>query len=144
MLFSSDRSRMRRAFADAWRKRTRGEALEPLERAIAAVVAAHPEYHRHVEDDAGLERDFLPESGEANPFLHMSMHLALREQRGTDRPQGIAAAMAALERRLGDAHAAEHAAMECLGRALWEAQRSGAPPDERVFLACVEALVRGR
>jgi len=143
MLFSSDRSRMRRAFADAWRKRMQGERLEPLERAIADVVAAHPEYRRHLADDVALERDFQPDAGEANPFLHMGMHLALREQRGTDRPAGIAAALAALERRLGDAHAAEHAAMECLGRTLWQAQRSGAPPDEAGFLACVEALARG-
>ncbi|WP_204318325.1 DUF1841 family protein [Serratia marcescens] len=29
------------------------------------------------------------ELGETNPFLHMGLHLAVREQVATDRPQGI-------------------------------------------------------
>jgi hypothetical protein len=139
VLYSSDRTRLRRAFSEAWRKRVQGLPLEPVEMAIAEVVADHPEYRSAVEDESSLERDFVPEGG-TNPFLHMAMHLALREQRGTDRPPGIAPALSALDRRLGDVHAAEHQAMECLGRALWDAQARGTPPDERRYLECVRAL----
>jgi hypothetical protein len=143
VFYSSDRTRLRRAFSEAWRKRVQGLPLEPVEMAIADVVVDHPEYRRAMEDESSLQRDFLPAGG-TNPFLHMAMHLTLREQRGTDRPQGIASALAALERRLGDAHAAEHQAMECLGQALWEAQTNGTAPDERRYLDCLRSLARRR
>ena len=133
---------MRRAFSEAWRKHRDREPLEPLEAAIADVVAAHPEYRNTIESDSALDRDFLPEAGETNPWLHMGMHLTLREQRATDRPPGIRTALARLARRLGDEHAAEHAAMECLGEVLWEAQRAGRPPDDVAYLACVRRLAR--
>ena len=108
------------------------------------MVAAHPEYREVIEDEAALDRDFQPEAGEANPYLHMAMHLTLREQQATDRPAGIASALSALAARCGDAHAAEHAAMDCLGRVLWEAQRAGGTPDEAAYLACVQSLAAGR
>jgi len=38
-------------------------------------------------------------------------------------------------RSLGSEHAAEHAMMEALGETLWEAQRAGAAPDEKGYLA---------
>ena len=37
-----------------------------------------------------------------------------------------------------DEHAALHALLECLGETLWQAQRLNAPPDERVYLECLE------
>ena len=82
----------------------------------------------------------LPEAGETNPFLHMSMHLSLQEQVGTDRPPGIHALYERLVLRSGDAHAAEHRMMECLGRILWEAQRQNGMPDEQAYLECVRRL----
>jgi len=142
VLFATDRAALRRTFAGAWRKRRDGLPLEPLEARIADVIAAHPQYREAVEDARSLGRDYLPEAGEANPFLHMAMHLALREQRAGDRPPGITRALARLERRLGDTHAAEHAAMDCLGEALWAAQRAGSVPDEAAHLACVRRLAR--
>ncbi len=144
VIYGSDRAALRRAFAEAWRKRLEGLPLEPMEARIADVVGAHPEYRRAVEDPGSLQRDYAPDAGETNPFLHMAMHLALVEQRASDRPPGIARALADLARRLGDEHAAEHAAMECLGEALWQAQRAGALPDEGRYLACVRALARRR
>ena len=140
MIYSSDRATLRRTFADAWRKRRDGSPLDPQEARIADVVAAHPEYHALLDDPRALDRDFTPEGGEANPFLHMAMHLTLGEQRATDRPPGVARELERLARRLGDVHAAEHAAMECLGRVLWESGRSGRMPDEKDYLECM----RGR
>jgi hypothetical protein len=85
-------------------------------------------------DKAALAADFSPEGGRQNPFLHMGLHLAIREQVSTDRPAGIALVHRNLAARLGDAHAAEHAMLEPLAEALWQAQRSGLPPDERAYL----------
>ncbi len=142
VIYGSDRAALRRTFAEAWRKHLDGVALEPLQARIVDVVAAHPEFRRVVEDPASLERDFAPHDGRVNPFLHMAMHLALVEQRALDRPVGIVRALQSLERRLGDAHAAQHAAMECLGQALWQAQRAGTAPDEASYLECLKARAR--
>jgi predicted RNA polymerase sigma factor len=68
----------------------------------------------------------------------MGLHLAIREQVGTDRPPGIAQVHASLTRRLGDAHAAEHRMIECLAEELWQSQRDGRPPDETAYLAALK------
>jgi len=141
-MFSDDRTQMRRTFAEAWRKRLQGEPLTPLEAQIADLVAEHPEYHALLEAPGEqLQRDYLPEAGESNPFLHLAMHLGIREQLATGRPPGVAETHSRLARRLGDAHEAEHRMMECLARALWEAQRSQRPPDEAGYAECLKRLL---
>jgi predicted RNA polymerase sigma factor len=87
-----------------------------------------------------LEQDYRPEDGQTNPFLHMGLHLAIREQVSTNRPAGIASVHRSLAAKLGDVHAAEHAMIECLGQALWQAQRSGLPPDEAAYLESLRRL----
>jgi hypothetical protein len=140
-MFSSNRAAMRGAFMDAWRKFRRSAPLEPLERLIAEVVRQHPEYHKLLEKpEQVLDKDYLPEAGETNPFLHMGMHLSLQEQIGTDRPPGIRALYERLVLRSSDAHESEHRMMECLGRVLWEAQRQNRMPDDQAYLECVRRL----
>jgi hypothetical protein len=140
-MLSADREQLRRQFLTAWRKRRAGEPLEPMESLIAAVVFEHPEYHRLLEEtDAALMADYLPELGATNPFLHMGLHIALREQVATDRPPGIADIHRGLMDRLGDRHQAEHAMIDCLGEALWQAQRGGTAPDEQGYLECLKRL----
>jgi hypothetical protein len=130
-------------YCAAWDKHRQGLALEALEQQIVAVIALHPEYHALLEDpDAALSRDYTPERGQTNPFLHMGMHLAIREQLATDRPAGIVAAFGVLMVRVQDAHAAEHHMLECLGEALWQSQRSGQAPDEARYLECLQKLSR--
>ena len=136
-----DRSSLRRSYVEVWRKWRERAPLEPLEHQIASVVEQHPEYHPVLEQDAdALNRDYSPEGGQSNPFLHMGMHLAIREQVATNRPAGITAIHAALSQRLGSAHEAEHRMIECLGEALWNAQRSGLPPDESAYLESLRRL----
>jgi hypothetical protein len=134
------RASLRRAWQEAWRRRRERLPVEPLQAQMADVLDLHPEYAGLLEDESALERDWTPEGGRQNPFLHLGLHMAIREQVGTDRPAGIAAAHAALARRLGSAHDAEHAMLEKLAETLWEAQRSGALPDERRYLEAVRAL----
>ena len=102
-------------------------------------IALHPEYHPIVENpERYVERDWQPESGQANPFLHLSLHLAVAEQLGADQPRGIRAEFERLRAARGDEHAALHALLECLGEVIWSAQRHGTPPDAALYLACVE------
>jgi hypothetical protein len=144
-MFTQDRDLMRRFFLDAWRKAQDGEPLEPLERQIAEAVRAHPEYHALFDDpEAAAVRDFPPEAGEGNPFLHLSLHLAILEQVTTDRPPGIRDAYRRVGAQTGDAHEAEHRIMDCLAEAIWVAQRDNTPPDETAYLACVQRLAGGR
>jgi hypothetical protein len=71
-----------------------------------------------------------------NPFLHLSLHLAIADQISVDRPAGIRAAYQALRQRL-EVHDAEHAILECLGETLWRAQREGGTMDTEQYLECV-------
>ena len=136
-----DRSELRRHYTEAWRKRRAALPMEPLEHQLATVVGEHPQYQALLEaDPEALHRDFAPDDGQVNPFLHMGLHLAVREQVATNRPAGIAAIHTELCRRFGDRHSAEHRMMECLGEALWLSQRTGRPPDEGAYL---ESLRRG-
>ncbi len=122
-------------YIESWRKFQAGLPLEPLEAQVAEVIAEHPEYHALLEaGEATLDAQFPPESGVSNPFLHMGLHLALREQVVTDRPSGIARIHARLAQREGSRLAAEHQMLEVLAQMLWEAQRAGRPPDESVYL----------
>jgi hypothetical protein len=131
-------------YVDAWRKHRDGRPLAPLEDQLVRVIADHPEYHPTVEvDEAAIGRDYLPESGQTNPFLHMGLHLAIREQVSTDRPKGIASVHSALSGQLG-AHDAEHRMIECLGEALWQSQRSGRAPDEAAYLESLRRLLGRR
>ena len=135
------REQLRRVYVEAWRKRREGLPSEPLEAQVADVIALHPEYHSALErgEDA-LARDYTPEGGQSNPFLHMGLHLAVRDQIATDRPTGMRTAFASLAARLGSEHEAEHRIIECLAEAMWETQRSGRPPDETAYLQCVLRL----
>ena len=99
----------------------------------------HPEYHAMFEaPSAHVDRDYLPEQGDVNPFLHLSLHLAVAEQLAIDQPRGIVAHFERLRAARGDAHAALHAIVECLGETLWQAQRLGTGPDAGVYLGCLE------
>ena len=140
-----DRSSLRRSYVEAWRKRREALPLQPLEHQIADIVELHPEYQPVLEGAAdALTRDYAPEAGQSNPFLHMGMHLAIRDQVSTNRPAGIAAIHASLAARLGSAHEAEHRMIECLGEALWRAQRSGLPPDEAAYLEALRQIASAR
>ena len=139
------REQLRQSYLDAWRKYSAHLPLEPLEAQLAAVIAEHPEYVPLLESGApALTADYTPEGGRQNPFLHMGLHLAIREQVATGRPAGIGQIHEALTRRLGDAHAAEHAMLEPLAEVLWEAQRSGRMPDEERYLERLRAISRSR
>lgn len=144
MLLPNDRDGLRAFYLEAWRKRRERLPAEPLEVQVADVIAEHPEYHALLQDrDAALGGDWTPESGASNPFLHMGLHLALREQVSTDRPAGIAALHRALVARVGR-HEAEHLMAERLAQAIWQAQRNNSAPDEVSYMETLRALERAQ
>ena len=137
-MFDPQLADVRRFFCGTWRKHRQGLPLEPLEALALDWILAHPEYHDSLADvDRALEADYSPQTGKTNPFLHLSLHLAISEQLSIDQPPGIRACLQALERRLGSAHEAAHQAQECLAQALWQSQRHGQPPDQQAYLDCL-------
>ena len=134
------RDEARQVYLNVWHKIQRKQLLEPMEAIIAEVIEIHPEYHPLLQDDDTLkQREFTPDQGQTNPFLHMGMHIALREQASADRPAGIRLVHQKLVSSRGR-HEAEHAMMECLGEALWNAQRNHQAPDEAAYLDCLKKL----
>jgi hypothetical protein len=128
------REELRRSYVDAWRKYLARSPLTPLESLITDVIALHPEYHSVVSDPASvLGHESVAGIPRENAFLHMGLHIAVREQIAIDRPPGIRELRQRLAAR-GDTHGADHALMEALAETLWEAQRSGRPPDESRYL----------
>ena len=143
-MFDPSPADVRRFFCEAWRKRVAGDPATPLETLAADWIAEHPEYHADLADvEAALAADYPVEAGRTNPFLHLSMHLAIAEQLGIDQPPGIRDAHRRIAARLGDAHAAAHALMECLGEVVWRAQRDRRPPDQQAYLECIRRAAGG-
>ena len=135
------REQLRQAYADAWRKHLANVPLSALEASIAAVIRVHPEYQSLVKDGVAPAFEVDPGSSTDNPFLHMGLHLAVRDQISIDRPPGIRAVYRRLQVRFASDHDAEHALGELLGETLWEAQRNGRPPDENRYMARARLLL---
>lgn len=143
-MFNPSREQVRLFFCEAWRKHRERQILEGAEATAADLIAEHPEYHALLENPAtAIEKEFTPENGQMNPFLHLSLHLALADQVGVDRPRGIRAVYEALRRRL-EVHEAEHVMLECLGEALWRSQREGGALDATSYLEGLRQRVVGR
>ncbi len=135
---SEQRDQLRMFYYTSWKKhREQKQALSPLEQQIVAAIKEHPEYHKILEDkETCLNATYLPEMGDSNPFLHLGMHIGLREQVATDRPTGIAELYQRLTTLKG-VHEAEHAMMECLAEMIWRAQQTQQMPDEIIYLDCL-------
>ena len=136
-MFNPSREQVRQFFCTAWKKHQARLPLVGAEVTAADIAARHPEYHAILADSAGaLEKEWTPEGGQSNPFLHLSLHLAIHEQISIDQPPGIRAAYDALRAKM-DAHDAEHILLECLGETIWRAQRQGTPMDAAAYVDAV-------
>ena len=139
MFYGDQRQDTRAYFFTVWLTMQQKAPLLPLEGQIADVISLHPEYAELVSDpEKNLDQDYSIEKGQSNPFLHMGMHLALREQLGTNRPLGIQELFRQYAEKLGDTHPAEHRMIETLGEILWEAQRMGTAPNEVRYLQLLQ------
>lgn len=140
-MFAPSREQARRFFFDTWGKYRAATPLQGLETVALEVILLHPEYHAALEaPERSADRDYTPEMGQTNPFLHLSLHLALEEQLSIDQPSGIRAAFEGVLHKRDNRHAALHAALECLGEMVWKSQRDGAPLDAQSYLQCLKRV----
>jgi hypothetical protein len=137
-MFAPTRDQARRFFIATWAKYRAGAPLSGIEALTVELVHKHPEYQAVLEDEERyLDRDYLPEAGDVNPFLHLGLHLAVAEQLSIDQPPGIRAHYERLAAARGDEHAALHAIIDCLAEVVWRAQRDGTAPDGVLYLECL-------
>jgi hypothetical protein len=137
-MYAPSRNEAREFLYSAWDKYRATAPLSALERVAVEIIALHPEYHALLEArERHIDADFVPDDGQVNPFLHLQLHLAIAEQLAVDRPQGIRGEVERLARAHGNEHDALHDALDCLGAAIWQAQRSGTPPDTEAYLDCL-------
>jgi hypothetical protein len=139
-MFNPSRDEVRETFFAAWRKYRVGEPLVGIEGLALDIILQHPEYQDLLEHpDKYAHRDY---SDELNPFLHMSLHVALEEQLSIDQPPGIVLRFSDLLARSRDRHEALHQALECLAETVWRAQRERAAPDAAAYLECLATRAR--
>ncbi len=142
-MFTPSQAEVRRFFCGVWRKHHQRLPLEPLEAMALDWCLLHPEYHDQLaSEEHAIARQFSVDSGQTNPFLHLSMHLAIAEQLGIDQPPGIRASYNTLSQRLSSQHEAAHRIMKCLGETLWRSQREQKPPDSDAYLECIRQQVK--
>jgi hypothetical protein len=136
-MFNPSREDVRDTFFAAWRKYRAGQPVAGIEALALEVILLHPEYHEALANpERSRDKDYFDES---NPFLHMSLHVALAEQLSIDQPPGIVTRFRDLLARHGDRHEALHQALECLAETVWHAQRNGVAPDAAAYLDCLAA-----
>lgn len=137
-MFNPTREQVRRFFCDAWKKHLERLPLVGAEVTAADIAARHPEYQALLTDaDSAIDKEWTPEGSAMNPFLHLSLHLAIHEQVSINQPPGIRLAFEQLRARM-DPHDAEHVLLECLGETIWRAQREGKPMDAAAYVDAVK------
>jgi len=139
MLMQPSQADVRRFFCGVYAKARDVQMLDAIETLADGWIAQHPQYHAELADLDGALRSMqqVSEAGD-NPFLHLSMHLSISEQCSIDQPRGIRQAVELLSHRRDSLHEAHHAAMDCLGKMIWESQRAGRVPDGDAYIDCVQ------
>lgn len=135
MFYGHQIQETRQFFSQSFEKYQKNLPMTDLEKQIVAVILEHPEYHAlFTQPSSNLTQSYFPELGETNPFLHLGLHLGIREQIATDRPQGIRSIFNQLIEKYADKSMVEHLMMERLAECLWAAQRENQAPNEINYL----------
>ena len=112
-----------------------------MEKQVVAVIQTHPEYHALLENERNLLA-FVAEEDKPNPFLHLGLHLVIRDQVSTNRPEGITSIYKQLHQHFASAPLeAEHFIMDHLGQCLWKANYHQTAPDYNAYLQTLQLAI---
>jgi hypothetical protein len=136
-VFFQDRKKQREFLANSWQKYTSNKPLEPLEQQLVSVIKIHPEYHNLI---GNIDSEYLPEQCGVNPFLHINLHLALRDQLSINQPKGVKEVHQKLIDQYKDPHVVEHLMMECIAEMIYISQKNNTTMDQESFLNCITSL----
>jgi len=137
-VFSQDRKKQRKFLADTWQKYTKNKPLESLEKQLASIIEIHPEYHDLI---GNIDSEYFPEQGKVNPFLHINLHLALRDHLSINQPKGIKEVHQKLINQHKDPHIVEHLMMECIAEMIYISQKNNTALDHENYLNCITSLI---
>ena len=137
-MFFQDRKKQREFLANSWQKYTRNKPLEPLEKQLASIIEIHPEYHDLI---GNIESEYFPEQGEVNPFLHINLHLALRDQLSLNQPKGVKEVHQELINKYKDSHEVEHLMMECIAEMINISHKNKTAMDHESYLNCITNMI---
>ena len=137
MLYTQDRSEQRKFLSAAWQKFLNKQVLDPLEDQLTKVIEIHPEYHMLIQN---IESDYFPEQGEVNPFLHINLHLSLREQLSINQPHGIQEIYKKILGKTRDTHKTEHLMTDCIAEMIFSAQKNNTPMDHQAYVECLKSI----
>ena len=138
-MFNPTRNQARLFFLNTWKKYHQQHVLSEAESLALEWMSKHPEYFGTFDADVenALSKDYRVEEGQGNPFLHLSMHLAVAEQVSIDQPPGIRSAYWKLCEILGDEHKAAHQVFECLAEQIYQQQKNGLPFESERYISCI-------
>ena len=137
-MFSQDRQKQRKFLANSWQKYTSNKPLEPLEKQLVSIIEIHTEYQDLI---GNIKSEYSPEQDEVNPFLHINLHLALRDQLTLNQPKGIKVVHQKLISNYKDSHKVEHLMMECIEEMIYISQKNNTSMDQESYLECITSLV---
>lgn len=142
MFYSNNIQDIRQFFFATWHKYHQKQPLLSLEQQIIAVMLEHSEYHAVFNATNPEERqEALWALGQNNPFLHMGLHLTIRDQIATNKPLGIQLIYSKIMKKQGSQEKTEHLLMEPLTELLWEAQSTQQIPNEQFYLERCRQLI---
>ena len=139
-IFNPTREQVRDFFIQTWHKYQQKSTLSGMEKIAVGWILQHPEYHDILENPEARSKDYTVAEGQTNPFLHLSMHIAIEEQVSIDSPPGIRSVFEHLSAKL-DEHEAHHEIMECLGQVIWQAQRNRGPLDHQIYIELLQQRI---
>ena len=136
-MFFQDRKSQREFLAKSWQKYTSNIPLEPLEEQLVSIIEIHPEYQDLI---TNIDSEYFPEQGEINPFLHINLHLALKDQLSLNEPNGVREVHQKLIYHFKDQHVVEHLMMECIAEMIYLSQKNNTAMDQESYLNCITSL----
>ena len=137
-MFFQDRKSQREFLAKSWQKYTSNIPLEPLEEQLVSIIEIHPEYQDLI---TNIDSEYFPEQGEINPFLHINLHLALKDQLSFNEPNGVREVHQKLIYHFKDQHVVEHLMMECIAEMIYLSQKNNTAMDQESYLNCITGLI---
>jgi len=139
MLYSQNRSEQRAFLSNAWVKFQNNENLDPMESQLVEIIKLHPEYHHLIQI---TDVEYFPEHGQVNPFLHINLHLALREQLSINQPIEVRLAYDSLLEKIKDPHEVEHTLIDCIAEMIFSAQKNNQELNFIRYKNCIKSFVR--
>jgi hypothetical protein len=137
-MYTNNREAYRHTFFTVWQKHLKKLPLEAVEAQLLDVILQHPEYHRFLDKpESNPQQEFALEE---NPFFHMGLHLAVREQIHTNRPAGISLIQQQLKAKEKSPHDSEHLMMECLMKMMWKTQQTETMPSEEEYMTMLKSI----